>query len=217
MNILSPSLLAADFGRLGEEIKAVTDAGVNYIHIDVMDGIFVPSISYGMPIIKSIRKLTNAVFDVHLIIAEPKRYIKEFVAAGADIITIHAEACKDVAETINMIKAANVKAGVAINPETPVERIIPYLESIDMALVMSVHPGFGGQKFIPAVLDKVKIIRHYCCENAIDIDIEMDGGIDLDNVTKVTQAGVNVVVAGTSIYRGDPYENTLKFLKLLQN
>lgn len=215
MNILSPSILSADFCRLGEEIKAVTDLGVGYIHIDVMDGIFVPSISYGIPVIKSIRRITDAVFDVHLMISEPARYIKEFAESGADIITVHAEACKDITETIRIIKETGVKAAVAINPETPVERLIPYLENIDMALVMSVHPGFGGQKFIPNVLDKVRIVRNHCMENGIDIDIQIDGGINLDNVREVIDAGANVVVAGSSIYNGSPAENTKKFLKLM--
>lgn len=215
MNILSPSILSADFGRLGEEIKAVTDAGAKYIHIDVMDGIFVPSISYGMPLIKSIRKITDAVFDVHLMITEPGRYIKEFVEVGADMITIHSEACKDVNETIRMIRDAGIKASIAINPETPVEKIIPYLDMVDMVLIMSVHPGFPCQKFIPDVLDKVRIIRHYCNDNQINTDIQMDGGINLDNVKDVLAAGVNVVVAGSSIYNGNPYKNTTEFLKIL--
>ena len=153
MNILAPSILSADFNVLGEQIQTVAKAGAQYIHVDVMDGIFVPSISYGMPVIKSVRKSTDAVFDVHLMITEPVRYIRDFVDSGADIITVHVEACKDIDETIRDIKACGVRAAVAINPETPVDKIMPYLDDIDMALVMSVHPGFGGQKFIPDVLD----------------------------------------------------------------
>lgn len=216
MNILSPSILSADFCRLGEEINDVVQAGAQYIHVDVMDGIFVPSISYGMPVIKSIRKATNAVFDVHLMITEPGRYIKEFVESGADIITVHVEACRDTAETIRDIKNAGVKAAVALNPETPVEKVMPYLDDVDMVLVMSVHPGFGGQKFIPDVLDKVRIIRNYFNENKMNTDIEIDGGINFDNAGQALDAGVNILVAGSSVYRGNPAENTKRFLEIMR-
>lgn len=218
MNILSPSILSADFCRLGEEIKKVVRAGAVYIHIDVMDGIFVPSISYGMPVIKSIRKLTNAVFDVHLMVTEPIRYINEFADSGADIITVHIEACSDVKETLRDIEAAGVKAGVAINPETPVDMLMPYLDDIDMALVMSVHPGFGGQKFIPEVLDKVRIIRNYYNENKLDTNIELDGGINFNNVTDALDAGANIVVAGSAIYRKgeDAAANTEELLRIIR-
>ena len=216
MNILSPSILSADFCRLGEEINDVVQAGAQYIHVDVMDGIFVPSISYGMPVIKSIRKATNAVFDVHLMVTEPGRYIKEFVESGADIITVQVEACRDTAETIRDIKNAGVKAAVAINPETPVEKVMPYLDDVDMVLVMSVHPGFGGQKFIPDVLDKVRIIRNYFNENKMNTDIEIDGGINFDNAGQALDAGVNILVAGSSVYRGNPAENTKRFLEIMR-
>lgn len=216
MNILSPSILSADFCRLGEEINDVVQAGAQYIHVDVMDGIFVPSISYGMPVIKSIRKATNAVFDVHLMITEPGRYIKEFVESGADIITVHVEACRDTAETIRDIKNAGVKAAVALNPETPVEKVMPYLDEVDMVLVMSVHPGFGGQKFIPDVLDKARIIRNYFNENKMNTDIEIDGGINFDNAGQALDAGANILVAGSSVYRGNPAENTKRFLEIMK-
>lgn len=216
MNILAPSILSADFNVLGEQIQAVANAGAQYIHVDVMDGIFVPSISYGMPVIKSVRKSTDAVFDVHLMITEPVRYIRDFVDSGADIITVHVEACKDIDETIRDIKACGVRAAVAINPETPVDKIMPYLDDIDMALVMSVHPGFGGQKFIPDVLDKVRIIRSYYRDNNMDKDIEIDGGINFDNLPEVLEAGANVIVAGSSVYRGDAAANTKKFLELMR-
>lgn len=216
MNILAPSILSADFNVLGEQIQTVAKAGAQYIHVDVMDGIFVPSISYGMPVIKSVRKSTDAVFDVHLIITEPVRYIRDFVDSGADIITVHVEACKDIDETIRDIKACGVRAAVAINPETPVDKIMPYLDDIDMALVMSVHPGFGGQKFIPDVLDKVRIIRSYYRDNNMDKDIEIDGGINFDNLPEVLEAGANVIVAGSSVYRGDAAANTKKFLELMR-
>lgn len=215
MNILAPSILSADFNVLGEQIQTVAKAGAQYIHVDVMDGIFVPSISYGMPVIKSVRKSTDAVFDVHLMITEPVRYIRDFVDSGADIITVHVEACKDIDETIRDIKACGVRAAVAINPETPVDKIMPYLDDIDMALVMSVHPGFGGQKFIPDVLDKVRIIRSYYRDNNMDKDIEIDGGINFDNLPEVLEAGANVIVAGSSVYRGDAAANTKKFLELM--
>lgn len=216
MNILAPSILSADFNVLGEQIQAVANAGAQYIHVDVMDGIFVPSISYGMPVIKSVRKSTDAVFDVHLMITEPVRYIRDFVDSGADIITVHVEACKDIDETIRDTKACGVRAAVAINPETPVDKIMPYLDDIDMALVMSVHPGFGGQKFIPDVLDKVRIIRSYYRDNNMDKDIEIDGGINFDNLPEVLEAGANVIVAGSSVYRGDAAANTKKFLELMR-
>ncbi len=216
MNILAPSILSADFNVLGEQIQTVAKAGAQYIHVDVMDGIFVPSISYGMPVIKSVRKSTDAVFDVHLMITEPVRYIRDFVDSGADIITVHVEACKDIDETIRDIKACGVRAAVAINPETPVDKIMPYLDDIDMALVMSVHPGFGGQKFIPDVLDKVRIIRSYYRDNNMDKDIEIDGGINFDNLPEVLEAGANVIVAGSSVYRGDAADNTKKFLELMR-
>lgn len=216
MNILAPSILSADFNVLGEQIQTVAKAGAQYIHVDVMDGIFVPSISYGMPVIKSVRKSTDAVFDVHLMIKEPVRYIRDFVDSGADIITVHVEACKDIDETIRDIKACGVRAAVAINPETPVDKIMPYLDDIDMALVMSVHPGFGGQKFIPDVLDKVRIIRSYYRDNNMDKDIEIDGGINFDNLPEVLEAGANVIVAGSSVYRGDAAANTKKFLELMR-
>lgn len=216
MNILAPSILSADFNVLGEQIQTVAKAGAQYIHVDVMDGIFVPSISYGMPVIKSVRKSTDAVFDVHLMITEPVRYIRDFVDSGADIITVHVEACKDIDETIRDIKVCGVRAAVAINPETPVDKIMPYLDDIDMALVMSVHPGFGGQKFIPDVLDKVRIIRSYYRDNNMDKDIEIDGGINFDNLPEVLEAGANVIVAGSSVYRGDAAANTKKFLELMR-
>ena len=216
MNILAPSILSADFNVLGEQIQTVAKAGAQYIHVDVMDGIFVPSISYGMPVIKSVRKSTDAVFDVHLMITEPVRYIRDFADSGADIITVHVEACKDIDETIRDIKACGVRAAVAINTETPVDKIMPYLDDIDMALVMSVHPGFGGQKFIPDVLDKVRIIRSYYRDNNMDKDIEIDGGINFDNLPEVLEAGANVIVAGSSVYRGDAAANTKKFLELMR-
>ena len=202
--VLSPSILAADFGRLAEQIKITEENGAKYLHLDVMDGVFVPSISFGMPVIKSIRKYSSQVFDVHLMIESPERYLEDFKAAGADIITVHAEATKHLHRTVTRIKELGLKAGISLNPATPLSAIELVLSEIDMVLIMSVNPGFGGQKFIPFTLDKIRKLR----EMAPNIDIEVDGGVNKDNVAELVKAGANVLVAGTAVFGGDIAENT---------
>lgn len=215
MNILSPSILSADFTKLGEEIETIDNAGAEYIHVDVMDGMFVPSISYGMPVIKSIRKSTGKVFDVHLMISEPIRYIADFAASGADMITVHVEACSDVVATIEKIREYKLKVGITLNPDTPVSAIKPYLNRVDMVLIMSVNPGFGGQKFITSSVDKIKEVKRLRDELNLSYDIEVDGGIDIDNLATVLEAGANVIVAGSAIFRGDAAENVKKFKSIM--
>ena len=202
--VLSPSILAADFGKLAEQIKITEENGAKYLHLDVMDGVFVPSISFGMPVIKSIRKYRSQVFDVHLMIENPEGYLDDFKVAGADIITVHAEATKHLHRTVTAIKELGLKAGISLNPATPLSAIELVLSEVDMVLIMSVNPGFGGQKFIPFTLDKIRKLR----EMAPDIDIEVDGGVNKDNVAELVRAGANVLVAGTAVFGGDIAENT---------
>lgn len=211
-NILSPSILAADFSILGEQIRAVDEAGAQYIHIDVMDGVFVPSISFGMPVIETIRKVTKRIFDVHLMIVEPERFVKEFAACGADSITFHLEATEDADEVIDQIHALGCRAGMAIKPKTPIEAVRKYLEKLDMLLVMTVEPGFGGQKYIPESTERIRQVRHMAQELHTKLDIEVDGGITADNVHVVLEAGANVVVAGSAVFRGNIKENVEKLM-----
>ena len=216
-NILAPSILAADFKELGQAIKTIEENGAEYLHYDVMDGIFVTSISFGMPVLASIRSCTNQVMDVHLMITEPIRYIKEFKEAGADLITIHLEACEDVAATIKAIREAGLKVGLSIKPATEAEAIRPYLDQIDMILVMSVEPGFGGQKFIPESLDKIRALRAMVEEAGVDVDIEVDGGIYQANVKEVLDAGANIIVSGSGVFKGDIAKNTREFMEILNS
>jgi len=217
MNCLSPSILAADFSRLGEQIHELDEAGAQYVHIDVMDGMFVSSISFGMPLMKSIRPCTDRIFDVHLMIEEPVRYIDDFAEAGADLITVHAEACKHLDRTIEAIKEKGLLAGVAINPATPLSAIEWVLPKVDMVLIMTVNPGFGGQKLIPYTLDKVRALRAMIEKADLKTDIEVDGGINLENVTEAMDAGANIIVAGSAVFRGDVGENVERFLNILHS
>ncbi len=198
---LSTSILAADFTKLGEEIKILEREKIPYIHIDVMDGHFVQNISMGVPIIDSIRKATNLVLDVHLMISNPEEYVERFAEVGADIINFHLEATDDPEKIIKQIKATGKKCGVTINPETPVERLYGLIDHVDMVLVMSVHPGFGGQAFIPSSLEKVKKVYEYVKKNNLKVDIEIDGGVNRKNVKEVLEAGVNIVVVGSAIFK----------------
>lgn len=216
MNILSPSILSADFCRLEEQIKAVEEAGAKYLHIDVMDGLFVPSISYGMPVIKSIRKCTELFFDVHLMIEKPERYISEFAESGADLINFHLEATEDVRGTIKKIRDLGKKVGITIKPGTGAEAVKPYLELVDMILVMTVEPGFGGQKLMPECLEKVTQIRQLLQEKGLQTDIEVDGGINAENVSLALEAGANVIVAGSAVFRNDIRKNVRDFLTVMR-
>ncbi len=214
-NILSPSILSADFGNLARDIHTIDEAGAEYIHIDVMDGVFVPTISFGMPIIKSIRPLTDKIFDLHLMIEEPIRYVDEFTALGADIITVHVEACKDTAATLKRIKALGVKAGITLNPDTPLSDVREFLPLADMLLIMSVVPGFGGQKFIEASLDKLREAVILRDELGLNYDIEIDGGVNFDNIRDIHEAGANIIVAGSAVFKGNAADNVKKLIELM--
>lgn len=214
-NILAPSILSADFKILGEQLKLTEEAGAEYIHFDVMDGMFVPSISFGMPVLASIKGATTQTLDVHLMVTEPIRYVEEFVKAGADIVTVHYEACEDLQATIDKIHAAGAKVGISIKPKTPVDVLLPYLDQAEMFLIMSVEPGFGGQAFIPESLERISELRNLLNEKELTTDIEVDGGIYHKNVAEVLAAGANVMVSGSGVFKGDIKDNTAKFMEIL--
>ncbi len=213
---ISPSILAADVSRFGEELAAVSQAGADYIHIDIMDGMFVQNISFGVPVVEGIRKCVDTFFDVHLMVHEPIRYIRDFAEAGADGITVHVEACEDLEATIDEIHSHGKKAAVSIKPRTDIDTILDILPKVYMVLVMTVEPGYGGQKIRRDTFDKIIRLRQYIEEHNLDVDIEVDGGVDLENVREVLDAGANVIVAGTKVFHGDVEENMKNFRKILE-
>lgn len=212
MNILAPSILSADFCELGKQIEEIEKAGSQYLHVDVMDGIFVPSISFGMPIVSCVRPRTGMFMDVHMMVTKPERYVEEFIRCGADGVTIHEEACDCVEETLLRIRKLGAKAGLAVNPETPAEKLYPYLDKLDMALIMTVHPGFGGQKYIDECTDKIRTLRQTITDRGLDVKLQIDGGVNLDNLTMNLEAGADVIVAGSAVFKGNIAEKTRAFL-----
>lgn len=212
---LSPSILAADIARLGEEVRSIGEAGAEYVHVDIMDGMFVPNLSFGLNTVKGLRSYTDLFMDVHLMIAEPARYLARFAEAGADGITVHAEACSDLPGDVDLIRSLGKMPGVAIRPDTEIDAVLPVLDKVSMVLVMTVHPGYGGQKIITETFDKVRQLRQIVTERGIDVDIEVDGGVNMENIGVIREAGANVFVVGTKVFRGDIAENVGKLKEII--
>ncbi len=217
MKTLSPSLLSADFSKLAEELATVKNAGAQYIHLDIMDGHFVPNITFGAPVLRSIRKVTDLVFDVHLMIENPENYIADFASAGADILNVHFEACTDLGKIIDKIHSLGCKAGVTVKPDTPVEAVASVLDKVDMVLVMTVYPGFSGQKFIPEALNKIPALVKARKERKLNFDIQIDGGVSLNNLRQVLEAGADSIVAGSAVFGAEnPGEAVAKFMNIIR-
>lgn len=212
---IAPSLLATDFARVGEQLKEIESVGVKYLHLDVMDGIFVPSISFGMPVIESLRKNTDMIFDVHMMVIDPERYIEVIKKSGADIITIHVEACKDVVGTLKAIRELGARPAISINPKTPVAELVPFLPYVDMVLIMSVEPGFGGQSFIENSYAKLREIAEIRRENNMDFLIEVDGGVNASNIKAVAECGADILVAGSAVFKNNAGENAKTLMELI--
>ena len=216
MKTLAPSILAADFAKLGAQVLQIEKAGATMLHIDVMDGIFVPSISFGFPIIRSLRPMTDLFFDVHLMITAPERYVEEFAEAGADGITIHVEACQCMVETLEKIRSLGLQSGVSLHPQTPVTAVYPYLELMDRVLVMTVNTGFGGQRYIEGCTKKITMLREEIDKRGLSTMVEVDGGVNRKNAARILDAGADILVSGSAVFAGEIMENTAYFMKVLR-